>query len=211
MSPLETFYNLPEEKQNRILKAAIDEFSQNGYKDGSIQSIADKAGVSKGSMYQYFKNKQELFLYIFDITIEMKIDYLNEIDLEEEDLAFFDLIERICLDTVELARENPELHRFYNKMMQGVPLEIKDIVDEKLKSQGIRKYRTYINRAIEKGEVIAGIDIDFLSFVVYKLLGEFGMRLGQKITDISKEEARDEVRQFVNFLKSGFQYREEDF
>jgi AcrR family transcriptional regulator len=61
--PKETFFNLNEEKQEKIMRASISEFSRYGFEKGNIGSIAGSAGVAKGSMYQYFQNKRELFLY----------------------------------------------------------------------------------------------------------------------------------------------------
>lgn len=61
--PKETFFNLSEDKQEKVLRAAINEFVNSGYEKGNIGEIAKKAGVAKGSMYQYFENKKELFSY----------------------------------------------------------------------------------------------------------------------------------------------------
>ena len=203
MPPLITYFNLPEEKQDRILKAAIDEFGCKGYRRGSIKAIADKAKVSKGSMYQYFKNKEELFLYIFDIIVDLKLDYLNQIIDRREEFPFFKLIERICCDTIKFARENPGLHQIYNKLMKGAPEGLKDKVEEKVKKQGIRIYRGYIVEAIARQEIRDDLDIDFLAFTVYHLLEEFGQNLGEKVLEMSDAEIKVEVAQFIDFMKNG--------
>ena len=63
-----TFDNLPEEKRNRILAAARSEFIRFSYEKSSINRILDQAGVPKGSFYQYFDNKSDLFcLCIMDV------------------------------------------------------------------------------------------------------------------------------------------------
>jgi AcrR family transcriptional regulator len=58
--PKETFIKLPEDKQERILRTSVSEFTANEFEKGNIGEIAKKAGVAKGSMYQYFENKKEL-------------------------------------------------------------------------------------------------------------------------------------------------------
>ncbi|WP_377890937.1 TetR/AcrR family transcriptional regulator [Alkalihalobacillus sp. R86527] len=50
-----------EEKRARILEAAIQMFSQNGYSKATIKDIAKEAGVSFGTVFTYFENKDELF------------------------------------------------------------------------------------------------------------------------------------------------------
>jgi AcrR family transcriptional regulator len=61
--PKETFFNLNEEKQEKVMRSAISEFLKHGFEKGNIGDIAKNAGVAKGSIYQYFENKRELFLY----------------------------------------------------------------------------------------------------------------------------------------------------
>lgn len=63
--PNETFFNLPLEKQKRILEAAKKEFSQNPLKDASIANIVKEAEISRGSFYQYFTGVDDLYLYYF--------------------------------------------------------------------------------------------------------------------------------------------------
>jgi AcrR family transcriptional regulator len=55
------FDKIPKEKRDRILSVAIKEFADNGFENTSIQQIAKKAGISVGSVYKYFENKETLF------------------------------------------------------------------------------------------------------------------------------------------------------
>lgn len=63
--PTETFFNLPEEKQDRILKAAKQEFSRVGLNEASIARVIKEADISRGSFYQYFTDKEDLYYYYF--------------------------------------------------------------------------------------------------------------------------------------------------
>ena len=56
-----TFFRLRAEKRERILAAARREFSEHVYEKSSINRILDEAGVPKGSFYQYFDDKSDLF------------------------------------------------------------------------------------------------------------------------------------------------------
>ena len=52
--PKKTFKRLDEEKKDRVLRAAIEEFQAHGFEGAKIDIIAQKADVAKGSIYQYF-------------------------------------------------------------------------------------------------------------------------------------------------------------
>ncbi len=47
--PTETFFNLPDEKKERIIEAAIDEFAENGLKNAKVNEIVRKSSIPKGS------------------------------------------------------------------------------------------------------------------------------------------------------------------
>ena len=60
----EKFFSLPPEKQQRILNAGFRVFSQNSYKQSPTSEIAAEAGISKALLFHYFRNKQELYLFL---------------------------------------------------------------------------------------------------------------------------------------------------
>ena len=60
--PYETFFNLPEEKRQTIFDILLEEFAENDYNSVSISRIVNRAGIAKGSFYQYFEDKKDLFL-----------------------------------------------------------------------------------------------------------------------------------------------------
>src|SRR3989304_6674291 len=61
--PKQTFLNLPEEKRETIINAAVDEFAEYGLENASTNRIVKNSGISKGSFYQYFEDKQDVFMY----------------------------------------------------------------------------------------------------------------------------------------------------
>ena len=64
--PSATFYNLPEEKRERLLRAAREEFSRVPYESASVNRIIQSAGIPRGSFYMYFTDKEELFGHLMD-------------------------------------------------------------------------------------------------------------------------------------------------
>ncbi len=67
----ERFLALPEEKQRRLVAAGFKVFGLNEYKKASTEDIAREAGISKGYLFYYFRNKQALYLYLYDKALEI--------------------------------------------------------------------------------------------------------------------------------------------
>ena len=67
--PSKTFLNLPKEKKVRFIKASLIEFSNYPLKDASINRIIKSCDIARGSFYQYFKDINDLYLYIFDMFL----------------------------------------------------------------------------------------------------------------------------------------------
>ena len=64
------FFSLPEEKRQAIINAGYRVFSQNTYKNSPMSEIADAAGISKSLLFYYFRNKKELYLFLWDKCAE---------------------------------------------------------------------------------------------------------------------------------------------
>lgn len=68
--PTGTWERLPEPRRRAVIEAAEREFSVRGFSGGSLNAIARDAGVSKGSLFQYFDDKVDLFAYVSERTSE---------------------------------------------------------------------------------------------------------------------------------------------
>jgi AcrR family transcriptional regulator len=96
--PTRTFFNLPMEKQNKIISVSKAEFSQYSFYDASINRIINEADISRGSFYLYFKNKEDLFIYIAEEYKSELIDFIEQnlknskCDIFEVLLLIFDYI-----------------------------------------------------------------------------------------------------------------------
>ncbi len=77
--PTNTFFNLPEEKKQKILKAANKEFARVPIEQTSIKNIVEDAEIARGSFYQYFEDKEDLFEYIMSLKIGDMEKNLNKI------------------------------------------------------------------------------------------------------------------------------------
>ncbi|MBI4652371.1 TetR/AcrR family transcriptional regulator [Candidatus Desantisbacteria bacterium] len=73
-----------EQKYNAILNAGLEIFSSRGYHNTVIEEIAIKAGIGKGTIYRYFKNKKDLFLALIEYKVdELKVAVFKEISKQQ--------------------------------------------------------------------------------------------------------------------------------
>lgn len=105
------FYELPEEKQLRIINAGFKVFGNNDYNKASTEEIACEAGISKGLLFYYFHNKKEFYQYLFDyymktVTNQLIDDRFNNIT------DFFELLTYYTEKEYSILAINPHLMDF---------------------------------------------------------------------------------------------------
>ncbi|WP_304749804.1 TetR/AcrR family transcriptional regulator [Dubosiella newyorkensis] len=105
------FFQLPAQKQKRILNAAYKVFAQSPYKKASMSLIAYESGVSKSLLFYYFKNKQDLYLYLWIQAIEMTRKTIQAYKTLETD-DFFEMLRRSLRSKCALMKEHPYLYAF---------------------------------------------------------------------------------------------------
>lgn len=64
--PKDTFYNLDQEKKQKVINVLHEEFSQKPFSEVNVKSIVEKIGIARGSFYQYFENLEDSYFYILD-------------------------------------------------------------------------------------------------------------------------------------------------
>ena len=86
--PLPRFDKLDEPRRRTILGAASEEFGQHGFENASYNRIIERAGISKGAMYYYFADKDDLFRTVLDAAIAQWLTQVG-FPFEADDAASF--------------------------------------------------------------------------------------------------------------------------
>jgi len=207
--PKLTFRNLPEEKKKIIEEAAISEFAAFGYDKASINRIVDKCKIAKGSFYQYFDDKKDLFLYLVKIVSEKKLKYMSPIIKNPEQYDFFTLIRELFVSGLKFAADNPELTLIGNWLFKSKSHPIyKEVVDMGLqKAQDV--YSGLLKHAISKNEIRDDIDLDFISYIISSmniiLMEYYFQSIKQEEADMQKidEDIIKIVDLLLDFIKNG--------
>jgi AcrR family transcriptional regulator len=164
--PKDTFYNLPEEKQRRILEAAKKAFSEKHYKAVTIDSIVALANIPKGSFYQYFDNKDDLFKYMFsDLGVDKKKELFDELE-QSKHLKFSELILRMIQRASRFETKDASMlglkERFLNETSQDVKKEIlSDMIPDTMEL-----FEKIIKVYIHNKDFREDIDVDIVAFIL---------------------------------------------
>jgi len=106
--PKSTFFNLTKDKTDKIIKVSIDEFMEYTYENASINRIVENAEIAKGSFYQYFEDKKDLYEYIIEEAQEKKKSYFVDTLNNQSNFDFFEAIDEVFLREINFARELPK-------------------------------------------------------------------------------------------------------
>lgn len=142
--PKSTFFHLSEEKQRRLLEAASIEFSRVALKEASIANIIKLAEIPRGSFYQYFEDKEDLYYYYFDLLSQDRKSEITKC-VQESDGDLFDGMEKYFSKIVLEALSGPHAGFYkhfymdsdYRSMVRILP-ELQTIKKKGEKSQKMR-------------------------------------------------------------------------
>lgn len=165
--PKETFLNLSEHKKAKIFAAAIEEFSTRRFSDASINQIVKNAGISRGSFYQYFDDKEDLYLYMIDEISKEKLALLGHVNTLHADADFFDTYLQMFRAAIQWAKEKPA----YSQV--GMLMELDDSAFiaklREINSRGFELLKELVERDKKRGRIKAEIDTALITDVVYTL------------------------------------------
>lgn len=112
----DAFYNLNEEKRQKIINSGLMEFSSYGYQQSSTNRIVENAGIGKGMLFYYFKNKKGLFKFLVDYSLDFIEEYyFKQIDTSEKDI-FNRLVKQAKIKS-NLMTIHPHMSKFLTKIV----------------------------------------------------------------------------------------------
>lgn len=126
----ETLKKLDPEKLDRLINSALEEFGRNSYAKASTNTIVNNAGISKGLLFHYFKNKRGLYDYLERFVFQKMVDeILAEIDWNETDL--FARIKQIAIIKMGVLARYPGIEAFSKAIYEQKSFaEIKQMFEE---------------------------------------------------------------------------------
>ena len=171
--PKQTFFNLPEAKRQAILDIAIEEFANNDYKSASISRIVAQAGIAKGSFYQYFENKKELYLYLIDLGSQEKAKFLQDHPPPEPQMETFAYLRWLFSVGVRFEFSNSKLTKVaYRAYYDDRPFF--DEAMQQAEEQASTFARQLLLQGIANGDLRADMDVESAVFLFNLIILELG-------------------------------------
>lgn len=171
--PKPTFFHLPADKRQRIVDAAVEEFGARPYAKATLDRIVEDAGVSKGSMYQYFSGKSDLYVWLLTAYMaDRKLAYIGAMAPPEGATAW-EVLERAFLAGVRFAAAEPQLTRLASRFLRDHQQE-PELAEVSARNQAAgRAWMTdLLTRAQARGELRADLDVGMVTTVLLHALGE---------------------------------------
>jgi AcrR family transcriptional regulator len=189
--PKPTFDNLPPAKRQTIIDLAIAEFAEHPYAVASLSQIVERAGIAKGSIYQYFDHKQDLYLFILDYAARRQLALLGAQIPPAPDLGFFDLLRWQMQASVRVGLQAPLLARLmYRAVTDAVPF--RDEVMRRLGSAGEAHLHALLADGVQRGEIDPAVDLELAAFVLRRMTADLQALILRRM-DISLEAAAADV------------------
>ena len=194
----EKFYQLPEEKQLRILNAGFRVFSKSTYRKSPMNEIAAEAGISKSLLFFYFRNKKELYLFLMKKAEELTMKYLSESGCYEES-DIFEMMYKGLLAKTEMMRKYPDMSLFALKAYYEEDEEVRDELQKIIAPY--RKLST--NKSLPKLDPTLfkdGLDLNMMYQDMF-LASEGYMYQMQNQGRIDIDRVLADYRKLINFWK----------
>jgi len=195
----EKFYALPQEKQERIINAGFRVFSQNSYKKSPVNEIALEADISKSLLFFYFRNKKELYMFLFKYAEEVTSKALLESSAFKGD-DIFDIMYRGLLVKAKLMKEYPDMSRFAIRAYYETDPDVYDDIQKIIKPY--TQAKTYsILPPMDPDKFKDGLDLNLMYQDMYLASEGYLRRLEQEGT-IDIEKVLDDYKKLIDFWKS---------
>jgi len=164
--PKDTFFNLPEDKRSLICDVALDEFVEYPFDQASVNRIVANSGIAKGSFYQYFDDKKDLFFYLMGMITEEKINYLSPIIRNPDEHDIFTVIRELFLSGIQFAYEHPRYAAIGNKLLANKEATVYRELKVNRLPFSYAIFEPLIEEAVARGEVRADIDVQMLKYLI---------------------------------------------
>lgn len=203
----EKFYDLPKEKQKRILTAGFRVFSQNSYKKSPMQEIADEAGISKSLLFYYFRNKKELYLFLWDSACQITMEYLTQYGCyAPSDL--FEMMEKGMQAKIQLMRDYPGMAAFAIKAFYEKDAAISTAIQKSYQKYFGLKAQHALH-CIDKEAFVPGLDLSMMYREMYLASEGYLWEIIQRNDTLDAEKLEQDFREMLSFWKKIYLRKEQ--
>lgn len=203
ISSTNKFEKLPIEKQARIVDASISEFAERDYETASMNKVVVRAGIAKGSLFNYFKTKGSLYYHIYHLAMGEVKSYLRKVRDETADLPFEERLTKIVDSGVQFITDHPRLARIYFRLIysedspdrQKIVAELQQLSDDYLGE--------IIQDAMDRNELDPNLNKSQAVFYLDAVLNRFLKEFHESSSNGSQFDRDEWVKGITIFFSKG--------
>lgn len=189
-------------KSERIINAALNSFSKNGYHNTRMEQIAKNAGVGKGTLYEYFSNKEELYKESLEYAISIYFDKINKAIEGKKNVD--EKILGILKVEVQTKKKYDNFAFDFMRESTNIEMDFKKFI-YRLREIKIELYRKIIQNAVNEGVYYSGLDVDIAAAI---LLGALNQLQFKSCCHGSTDFSIDDIQKTLRILDDGFKKKQ---
>jgi len=193
------------DKEEAILNAAFEVFNENGFTNASMKDIATEAGLGKGTLYEYFQNKEDLFIQVVKAKTS---HFFNELNTRISDKY---TLREILNELIKFTQDMMEETEFFFKfMMFGEFFEMSSEVKQKLfemilinREESVKVLRELFEKGSAAG-ILREFDWEFAANLIPEMIGAYCTFKVQIIGSCWLQQQKDLDREkMIDFILNG--------
>lgn len=219
--PKTTFLNLPEDRRNTLVERALDEFAAHPFHEASLSRIVARAGIAKGSVYQYFDDKLDLYRWLLTVEVpRRKVAAQRRATTDAGDPT--DLrgwLRALVLGGIDSMLTDPRLVAIVGPITQPTDDPQLRALYDQLRERSHAAFVALLTPLREAGQIRGDVDLELVARVIGLVLGQgipdlvlgrLGIRLGDLAALPNAKRARhtreivEVVEQCIALLLEGF-------
>ena len=215
--PKQTFLNLPREKRETIMNAAVEEFAEYGLENASTNRIVKNSGIAKGSFYQYFEDKQDVFIHLLDVIEQQEMEFFKDRHPPSTNLDTFHYFRWMLKTGMEFGLSHPRMVQAAWRVLLGEGLYYGKSFDQ-YRQKTKQVLTTMIKAAIERGEVDPSVDVELAIMVMEtwsNAITTYVLNEGMKQKDILKwmrsPKTQETIDKLLYVMEYGLRKTESEF
>jgi AcrR family transcriptional regulator len=215
--PKQTFLNLSQEKRETILNAAVEEFAEYGLENASTNRIVKNSGIAKGSFYQYFEDKQDVFMYFLDVIEKKELEFFKGKHPPTNNMDTFQFFHWMVKTGMEFGISQPRMIQAAWRVLLGEGLYYgENLAGYRDKTR--KGLTEIIQQAIAGGEVDPSVDVELAVMIMEtwsNAITTYVLSEGMKQKDVLKwmrsPKTQETIDKLLYVMEYGLRKTESEF
>ncbi len=201
--PKTTFANLPEAKRQAITTIALEEFAANPYQAVSISRIVARAQIAKGSFYQYFEDKKDLYFHLLNLGLEEKASLFKTLRPDDTSLKLFPYLRWLFEAAVQFELQHPLYATLAYRAFYEESTQLDDLSD-RVKQGGSAFFNDLLAQGITHDDVAPWVDTEMAAFILRLIFFQLSAYLMKRVDQLDARHpdvlASNEAQQLFDNL-----------